>query len=483
MKTLFPPYFVRLWLPMASVLWSGCTALPEAAPPRLDTVLSPSYHHADMTRRDAEYLQWWSTFNDPALSALIDKVLGSNHDVKIALTRIRAARAGADAQNSRLWPTIDLKSSLSSERTTLPTRYKQGMPDVQAAQVGIGVAWEIDLGGGVRAAADAAHSEALISEYAAEGTRLLIASETAREYFILRGAQRRIDLLRELADNRHRRASLIKRRFDEGEGSRIELDLAEAEADALEAQIPTMQTLLDVTQSRLAILTGENPSLEAVRNDPQYVWPKSPEIGTGQPIDLLRRRPDLMAAEAHYRAQTLRAAEAASQRWPKIFLNALIGSEDLRINGANLAPIALSNVGLMFALPVFNAGRIRAGIDAESAREREALLSWQKGVVVAVKEVEDSLSRRSGEMRRGEVLRGYVGNLRNALLRSESLYREGEIGKPALYDAKRSVLGGEIDLADHETQRLLADVDLYKALGGGWNIPKTSLDGDEKEIR
>jgi outer membrane protein TolC len=304
---------------------------------------------------------------------------------------------------------------------------------------------------------------------------LLIESEISRQYFILRGAEQRLHLLEELVKTQYESVHLISRRFEQGQSSRFELNLAEAEAGILDAQIPPLQTLVAVSQTHIALLLGENPSVALVSANPEYIWPQSLIIGTGQPSDLLRRRPDLMAAEALYSAESLRSKEAESQTWPKLFVNALIGTEDLRINGLDLAPAPFSNVAMAFAMPIFNAGRIQAGIDIQSARENEALLSWQKSVLVAVKEVEDSISVQSEEQKRGVSLNAVVQNRHSAMQEVESLYREGQIDKLALLNVHRLMLASEIALMDNETHRLLADVQLYKALGGGWNPSQNEL--------
>jgi NodT family efflux transporter outer membrane factor (OMF) lipoprotein len=476
-KTLF------LFSPIVPILLlSGC-ATPEAKTPKLDTALSSTFHHTDTPDALSDDIQWWGKFNDPVLTALIEKGLNSNHDIQIAMARIKAARAGHDAQASRLWPTLNLQTSASTTHSGLPAPYKQGLPDVRSYRAGIDLAWEIDVSGGVRASANAAQSDARSTESAAEGVRLLIESEIARQYFILRGAEQRLYLLEELVKTQHESAHLISRRFEQGQSSRFELNLAEADAGNLDAQIPSLQTLVALSQTHIALLLGENPSVSPVPANPEYVWPQSQSIDTGQPSDLLRRRPDLMAAEAHYGAESLRSKEAESQTWPKLFVNALIGREDLRINGLDLAPVSFSNVAMAFAMPIFNAGRIQAGIDVQSARENEALLTWQKSVLVAVKEVEDTLSVRSQEQKQRVSLKAVVQSRNGAMQEVESLYREGQIDKSALLDVQRLLLVSEIALMDHETQRLLADIQLYKALGGGWNPSQNDLKTESKSTK
>jgi outer membrane protein TolC len=146
----------------------------------------------------------------------------------------------------------------------------------------------------------------------------------------------------------------------------------------------------------------------------------------------------------------------------------LFGREDLQLNALDLAPVRFSNVALAFAMPVFNAGRIDAGIRAQSARADEALLVWQKAVLVAVQEVEDSLLVCNEEAKRGAALATAVDHRRRALLRAQSLQREGQIDLLVLLDVQRSVLSSELTLSDSRLQQALADVQLYKALGGGF---------------
>jgi outer membrane protein TolC len=226
--------------------------------------------------------------------------------------------------------------------------------------------------------------------------------------------------------------------------------------------------LAGISQTRLAVLLGRNPSDRVLGDNAAFAWPAVRPIGAGQPSELLRRRPDLIAAESHVAAETLRSAEARAQWWPKLFLSALFGRQDLQLNALDLAPVHFSNVALAFATPVFNAGRIDAGIRAQSARAEEALLAWQKAVLVAVQEVEDSLLVRTEEAQRATALASTVDHRRRSLQRAQSLQREGQIDLLVLLDVQRSVLSSELALSDNRLQQVLADVQLYKALGGGF---------------
>jgi len=460
---------------LAALILSACAA-PALEPPAPSVPLSDAFSNGTASAAaQVTDEAWWDGFGDPTLKRFVDEALSSNHDVAIALQRVAQARAGADAQASRLWPTVGIQASASRSESGVPDAVKQGMPDTRAYRAGIDVAWEIDLAGGVRAARDAAQADTQAAAAGVYGSRLLVASEVARQYFVLRSAEERLRIVLALAEAQRQTAARVESRLREGQASAFDHDRAHAEADALDAQVPALRMLVGTTQTKLAVLLGRNPSARVLEPDSGYAWPAARVIAAGQPSELLRRRPDLIAAEARVGAEALRTAEARAQWWPKLFLSALVGREDLRLNALDLAPVHFSNVALAFATPVFNAGRIDAGVRMQSARADEALLAWQQDVLVAVQEVEDSLLVRSQEGERNAALARTVEARRRSLQRAESLQREGQIDLLVLLDVQRSVLASELALSESCLQQALADVQLYKALGGGFAARDASL--------
>lgn len=458
-------------LPAAAALaiLSAC-AVPPVNSPAASVPLSALFAQAGPSGAASQAIggAWWAGYGDPTLTALVEEALIANQDVTIAVQRVAQARASHDAQSSRLWPTMGVQASASRSNSGLPPPVKQGTPDTRALRAGLDVAWEIDLAGGARAARDAAQADSAAAAAGVEGARLLAASEVARQYFILRAAQERLRIMRALATAQHETADRVGSRLREGQASAFDLDRARAEADALDAQVPPLRMLVGISQTRLAVLLGRNPSMPVVGENSGFAWPVAREIGIGQPSELLRRRPDLIAAEARVAAETMRGTEARAQWWPKLFLSALLGRQDLRLDALDLSPVRFSNVALTFAAPVFNAGRVDAGARAQSARTEEALLAWQKAVLVAVQEVEDSLLARAQEAERGAALASTVEHRRRSLRHAQSLQREGQIDLLVLLDVQRSVLSSELALSDSRLQQVLADVQLFKALGGGY---------------
>jgi outer membrane protein TolC len=197
-----------------------------------------------------------------------------------------------------------------------------------------------------------------------------------------------------------------------------------------------------------------------------------PALPPGQPAELLGRRPDLRAAERQLAAEGARLREARADLLPRFFIAALFGGQDLTINTQALSPVRYSNVALAFSMPLFNAGRLHAAEDRASARERGAALHYERAVLGAVQEVEDSLVALAQERERSRALDALQAQRRTALRHAESLRREGQIDLLQLLDAQRGVISAELAWTEHRTQLALDAVQLYKALGGGWRLPE-----------
>ncbi len=398
----------------AALLLAACSSAPPAAP-KPAAALSESFRSAAVTSGYLVDARWWNTFGDAILTTLIERALQNNHEVAISLQRVQAARSGLTAQASRPFPAVGIQASASRSNSDLPEAVKQGQPDTRALRLGVDMTWEIDLAGGVRAARDAAAVDALGAEAGVAGARLMVASEVARQYFIWRSASERLRIVEALSRDQREIARLVESRRREGQASAFDVDRARAEADAFDSQLPPLRTLAGVSQTRLAVLLGENPSLPLDGVASTFEWPAIRTIAPGQPSELLRRRPDLLAAESRLAAENLRTLEARAQWWPKLFLSAIVGQQDLQLNALNLSPVRFSNVALALAAPIFNAGRIDAGVQAQSAKATEAIHAWQQAVLVAVQEVEDSLLAQQQEQQRYIALASTLANRNQSL--------------------------------------------------------------------
>lgn len=465
-------------LTVVALLLAGCAATSPPAAPPLDVDLTPPFRQTGeraLADGTAVHAQWWQGFNDPVLTALVVRSQAANLDVRVALERVKQARAGQDAVASRLWPTVSLTGSASDQRTGLPEEVKRNSPDTRALRAAVEFGWELDLFGAARAAADAAEADAQASDAVVAAAQLLATTEVARQYLIWQGARARAATVQALLQAQSDTERLTRSREAAGQASRFDVSRAAAETQVLAAQLPPLQTLAAVSEHQIAVLVGASPSLPALTpaSAPSAALTKPPLLLPGQPADLLWRRPDLQVAMRQWEAEGARVREAEADRWPRLFLAAVLGQQDLRLNALSLSPVRYSNVALAFSAPLFNAGRLRAALQRQTARERGAWLQVERAVLIALQDVENSLALLRGERERDAALRATTEQRRQGLRHAESLFREGQIDLLQLLDAQRGLLAAELTAIDSQTQIALGTVALIKAVGGGWAPPES----------
>ncbi len=414
--------------------------------------------------------QWWRRFDDPTLARLIESALAANLDIRMAVLRVEEARAGLRATDARLAPALALNATASDQRSGLPERVKQNSPDVRAYRASVDLSWELDVFGAARAASNAARFDAQAADFDVDAARLLVSSEVARQYFVRLGARARLDRTQALLQSQADSERLARSREAAGQASRFDVSQAAGDTAALSAQLPPLRALIATTEHQLALLLGRSASaaIDGLEASPAATLPDVPVMAAGQPVELLSRRPDLRAAERQLASASARLRESQADLLPKFFLAALLGGEDLRINMFELSPVRYSHVALAFSMPIFNAGRLRAAVERQSARERIAAVNYEQRVLEAVREVESSLVVLAEERARLAATSQTEALRRTGLRHAESMYREGQIGLLPLLDAQRSVIAAELAAIDSRTQLALAAVQLFKSMGGGW---------------
>lgn len=450
----------------------GTTSLP--VPPDLHAV-GTSFRQAQTPEAEALDAATWRGFGDPVLDGLITQAREANLDVRIAQQRVRQARAGSTAATSRLWPTVALTGSVSDQRTGMPDEVKRGLPDTRAIRGALDIGWEVDIAGAARAAADAAELDALAADAGVQTAQWLASTEVARQYIVWLGARLRLQQLQALLQAQVDTERLTRSREASGLASRFDVSRVAGEVESLNAQLPPLRTLVAVSEAQISVLLGLSPSASLPALNVQAAstplqLPQVPALNAGQPIDLLQRRPDLQVAQQQLLAEAARLRESQADLWPKFFLAAVLGQQDLRLNGLNFSPARYSNVALAFTAPLFNAGRLRAAVERQSARERSATLQYERAVLGALQDVENSLVALAQERLRADALAAAVGTRREGLRLAQSLNREGQIDLLQLLDAQRGLIAAELALTDSQTQVALGAVQLVKALGGGWHM-------------
>ena len=412
---------------------------------------------------------WWERYGDPVLSDLIRRAERENRDVKIAAERVRAARAEATISRSWLYPSLDAVGGAVDQHTTYGPAIQQRLPDVKAAGAGADVSWEVDLSGRLRAATAAAKADTLAAEDSMRGVRLLVLTDVASNYFTLVGAQRQLQTVRAIAAAQDETLRLVSSRRRVGLATPFDVERAQAAASAAHAAIPPLETLAAVSRHRIAVLVGDQPA-NAANIAPWSGQIIVPVTQPGQPATLLERRPDLLAAKAQLDAANARRRQAKAEYFPRLFVTALFGRNTADLAGTAIGPARFTNAAALLAMPIFNAGRTQALNTVAGSAQNEAVLHYEDSIVRALEDVENAVTTLKDERDRQQSLQSAARSADSAFGRAQSLYSRGQIDLLPLLDAQRTRLSVRVSANDSDTQLLLDSVQLYKALGGGWQV-------------
>lgn len=412
---------------------------------------------------------WWESYADPVLTDLIRRAAYENRDVKVAAARVRAARAGATISRSWLFPSISAAGAGLHTDTGYDAVKRQAFPDADIWSAGIGVSWEIDISGRLRAGATAAEADALTVEHGARGVRLLVLTDVATSYFTLVGASRQLETVRAISAAQDETLRLVTARHRAGLATPFDVERAQTDASQARAAIPPLETAVAVSRNRIAVLIGDQ-AFNAASITPSRGDAVAPPARAGQPAALLERRPDLLAARAQLDAANARRQQAYAEWFPRLFLGALFGPGGAELNGVGLGTVRFTNAAALLAMPIFNAGRTRAINDIAEAGQSEAVLRYEDAIVRALEDVENTLAAVRNQRQRADTLAAAAASAEAAFGRAQSLYSRGQIDLLPLLDAQRQRLVVRVSANDSHTQLLLDSVQLYKALGGGWQV-------------
>lgn len=453
-------------------LLAACAASPPVMP---DPVAGRIHRFSQADSSQTGHFddaQWWQALGAPELDALLERAGRGNFDVRIAMERVAEARAGSVKAASRLLPAIAVAGSASEARSGLPAPYTLGQPDVRAYRGALETGWEIDLAGAARAAADATALDTEAAEEAVSLARWQLRVELARQFLIWQGARLRADVLERLLQVERDAERIVSRRAGDGQASRLDVRLAAAASASLQSDLPALHALIAVSAHRIAGLLGEAPGTQLAGLDPSAPahLPMVDALPVGQPLDLLQRRPDLRIASRQLLAEAARLREREADLWPRFFLSAILGRQDLEINGRDLSPVRFGNAAIAFSLPLFNAGRLRAAVERQGARQRAATLRYEQTALQALEDVESSLVSLARSRERSAATARALDERQAALRLGDTLQGEGQIDPLQWQDLKRSALAAELDDIESRLQQALATVRLFQALGGGWSL-------------
>ncbi|GAB7533856.1 efflux transporter outer membrane subunit [Burkholderia sp. 3C] len=465
-----------LGLPMALCL-AGCAVGPDYVPPQV--TLKP-FQHARVAPGPAvapSLDKWWTGFNDPMLERIVNRALAQNLDLAIAFARVREARAVAQAEGAELLPTFDLDASSTAQHESLTgplgslaRKFPGYSRNQREYTVGTAASWEIDLAGGLRRNAAAADGELQAAQADQVGTRITVAADAADAYLQVRGLQARITVAQDQIDTDSRLLELVDARQQAGAADARERAQAEALLRQAKATLPALRTALVAQLNRLDVLMAAQPGTYASELAQPRDIPGIPAIvPDANPTDVLRRRPDVIAAERRLAASSERIGAALSDYYPKISLSGLLGFDSLNTNDLFTARAFQPAItgGLRWRL--FDFGKVDAEVKSARGANVEALAVYRQTVLKAVEDVENAFVSLSETQARQSELDGEVVALQKARDLSELAYKAGSITLTDVLDADRQLLVAHDDLDATRTDAARAAVSVYRSLGGGWS--------------
>ncbi|WP_284321088.1 efflux transporter outer membrane subunit [Dyella acidisoli] len=474
-------YLSRATLIVVIAAWlAGCMAGPDYTKPTPQTNEQYLGQHRLVQRvapsSPPSLDSWWTGFDDPELTRIIERVTAQNLDLAAAMARVDQARAAAREAGAQLLPQGNLDAQavrqhqsvdgpLGEIASALPGYHR----DQTLETIGAGASWELDLAGGLHRGVEAAAAEAQAAEDAGVGVRISLAAEAADAYFHARGAQMRLALAQQQVETENRLLDLVRLRLAGGLATSREEAQAEALVMQARATLPPLQIELEQQLNRLDVLMGATPGTyrnEALNSAQTFTVPSID--ADGGPAMLLRRRPDVMAAERKLAASSARIGEATAEYYPKVSLGALLGFETLRSGELFSAKAFQPQAVLGLHWRLFDFGRVDAEVAQANGANAEALATYRQSMLRATEDVENAIVMLSELERQHDELTQEVAAHERARAAAEDAYKGGAVSLLEVLDEDRQLLGSRDQLARVHADDARAAVATFRALGGGW---------------
>jgi outer membrane protein, multidrug efflux system len=462
MKTL-------LALAVAALLLTGCTVGPNYKKPVAS--IPPTYRGLtpeDAAKNDSVSIadqKWFEVYQDEQLRALIRTAIQQNYDVRIAATRILAAQAQLGITRADQYPGVSGGASLvdqRSARTPLSPAFEAGFGSLNISAV-----WELDFWGKFRRATEAARANLVATEWARQEVITTLVADVAAAYFQLRALDLELGISQRTLASRQESLRLTHVLADGGSTSLLDVRQAEQLVFTAAAEIPTLEQQIEQQQNLVSILLGNNPGdiLRGRKLDEQN---QPPSIPPGLTSALLERRPDIRAAEQQLISANAQIGVARAAYFPQISLSGTAGFETVALTSLFSGPAGAWTYGASLAQPIFTAGRIRSNVRLAEAQQQNSLLFYQQTIQGAFRSVSDALiaTRKSKEFRAQQEM--LFQSAQDAARLSHMRYNGGVTGYLEVLTNETNAFSAELELVQAKLNELLASVQLYEALGGGW---------------
>lgn len=465
-------YCRYLLAPVLVLFVTGCALGPEYSRPEVEV---PVAYKTDALWKEAAPLdsldkgRWWEIFADPALNELQEQAMAASQELKVAFARLMQVQTGERLSRAAQLPRFDVNGSASRSRIAEDFSSSGAGETGNTFSLPLTLGYELDLFGRVRRSIEAAEADSASARADYQNILLSLQGELARSYFDLRAIDQEISLLQQTVTLMEEARSLIKRQYDNGLVSLLDLSQADTQLAETRSEAIGLEKKRGELENALSVLTGQPASSFTLQPMPLNSMP--PAVAVGLPSSLLERRPDVAAAERQLVAANARIGVAEAAFFPAISLtgNAGYASTDLAdlFNWGN----RVWGLGPAISLPIFDGGRNEANLERSKAAYEEAVAGYRQQVLVAFSEVEDGLRGLEILGRQGALLQQAVTSAEKALKISESRYRHGRVSFLEVVDSYRTVLRTQRALVRLQGDQFTASVLLVKALGGGWEVP------------
>jgi len=408
--------------------------------------------------------KWWEVFQDEVLHELITTALQQNYDVRIAASRILEARAQLGITRADQLPTVSAGASAVNERLA---RSRFPATNTSANEVDLSVAWELDFWGKFRRATESARASLLASQWGRQAVISTLVSDVASSYFQLRELDLELEISKKTLESRKGSLRLTQTLADHGATSMLDVRQAEQLVFSAAATIPDLERRIEQQENFISTLLGKNP--EAVkRGRPLIDQPHAPEVPAGLPSALLERRPDIRQAEEQLVAFNAQIGVAKADFFPQISLTGTGGFQSSALTSLFTGPAGFFNAGGNLVQPIFTGGRIRNRVRFTEAREEEASLAYQQTIQQAFREIADALVgyQKNQEFRTQQ--EQLTRSAEDATRLSNMRYRGGATSYLEVLDSDTRYFAAQLTLAQAQLNELQSFVQIYRALGGGW---------------
>lgn len=452
-----------------ALLSSGCTVGPNykkpvaSIPPTYRGLTPEQIANADSASVGDQ--KWWEVYQDEQLRSLIQTAIQQNYDVRIAATRVLAAQAQLGITRADQYPNVAAGASLVDQRTSRSPAAPAF--EVGAGQLSVSAGWELDFWGKFRRASEAARANLVASEWARQEVIVTLVANVSAAYFQLRALDLELEISQRTLASRQESLRLTHILADGGSTSMLDVRQAEQLVFTAAAEIPALEQQVEQQENLISILLGKNPDT-IVRGQKLTEQARLPEVPSGLTSSLLERRPDIRAAEQQLIAANAEVGVAKAAYFPQISLTGTAGFESNALTRLFSGPAGSWSYGASLTQPIFTAGRIRAHVRLAEAQQQTSLLFYQQTIQGAFRNVSDALiaRRKSSEFRGQQEL--LFQSAQDAARLSHMRYTGGVTGYLEVLTNETNAFSAELGLVQAQLNEYLASVQLYQALGGGW---------------